>query len=87
MIKVKLKDYSDLNKQIKYLVDGLQKDLISMKATIDKKNKQLNQSDEVIRAIKIEYQNLADENIKLFLEIENSKKQRKIKELKSKVKV
>ena len=87
MIKVKLKDYSDLNKQIKYLVDGLQKDLISMKATIDKKNKQLNQSDEVIRAIKIEYQNLADENIKLFLEIENSKKQRKIKKLKSKVKV
>lgn len=87
MIKVKLKDYSDLNKQIKYLVDGLQKDLISMKATIDKKNKQLNQSDQVIRAIKIEYQNLADENIKLFLEIENSKKQRKIKKLKSKVKV
>ena len=87
MIKVKLKDYSDLNKQIKYLVDGLQKDLISMKATIDKKNKQLNQSDEVIRAIKIEYQNLADENIKLFLEIENSKKQQKIKKLKSKVKV
>ena len=87
MIKVKLKDYSDLNKQIKYLVDGLQKDLISMKATIDKKNKQLNQSDQVIRAIKIEYQNLADENIKLFLEIENSKKQQKIKKLKSKVKV
>ena len=87
MIKVKLKDYSDLNKQIKYLVDGLQKDLISMKATIDKKNKQLNQSDQVVRAIKIEYQNLADENIKLFLEIENSKKQRKIKKLKSKVKV
>lgn len=87
MIKVKLKDYSDLNKQIKYLVDGLQKDLISMKATIDKKNKQLNQSDQVIRAIKIEYQNLADENIKLFLEIENSKKQRKIEKLKSKVKV
>lgn len=87
MIKVKLKDYSDLNKQIKYLVDGLQKDLISMKATIDKKNKQLNQSDQVIRAIKIEYQNLADENIKLFLETENSKKQRKIEKLKSKVKV
>lgn len=87
MIKVKLKDYSDLNKQIKYLVDGLQKDLISMKATIGKKNKQLNQSDQVIRAIKIEYQNLADENIKLFLEIENSKKQQKIKKLKSKVKV
>ena len=58
-----------------------------MKATIDKKNKQLNQSDQVVRAIKIEYQNLADENIKLFLEIENSKKQRKIKKLKSKVKV
>lgn len=45
MIKVKPKNYSDLNKEIEELKSGLQKHLISMEAIIYKRNKQLNQYD------------------------------------------
>ena len=37
------KSHKDLNKEIEELVNGIQKDILEMKKTVDKKNKQFNQ--------------------------------------------
>lgn len=57
MIKYSSKYYSDLNKEIEELV-YLQKYLMEMKNTIERKNRQLYHYDEAIQATKIEYQKI-----------------------------
>lgn len=57
MIKYSSKNYSDLNKEIEELV-YLQKYLMEMKNTIERKNRQLYHYDEAIQATKIEYQKI-----------------------------
>lgn len=74
--QVKPKNLNDSNKQIEELLNVIEKDLITMTATIDKKNtiKRLSQ---IIKVTKMEYQKLAAENREVLSEnLELSEKQK-----------
>lgn len=71
-----IKQKKSRNDQTTEKLEELEKDLNNLKLTMQKKKKHLGQYDKVLKATKIEYQKITDENKKLTEELKKIKLQK-----------